>query len=738
MHQTSSQRVIGADTIRALATLWVFAGHLFLLEPTLKAIDSPWTRLLRPGYMGVAAFFVLSGFLLSMPFWRAFAAGADAPNLKHYFRQRLSRIVPEFYVCVLVMALITGAFSTRWGLIQVAGCLTFTNSLLPPTYMPIWNAPLWSIGIEMLFYLFLPIVALGIFRSRSRIGARIYLASLTCLVAAGQLLLLRAAPQLERAIGNESLFSAGSSSTIKNAVVLFAHFLIGMIAADIYLSQPIRSTNKRFNIYDLLVFAATSVIGISLLSQTKLPSLTYMHYQWPTFPVLIGLLLVCLPHSATCGRWVEGRFMKTTATLSYGFYIWHIPILYGLKHVWPSSSDGRITYFPTYVLVALICTYSTALVSYCLIGRPAMDRMRRGSVSPKPHSESASSLHKIAAIFGRSIVRPSTVSTPDKTLPFTVHPYPITASFVPHNTTHPHKRYNRYLINHDIETHHGSRSSGPTRMPQADTHEFRISPQTLAADAYEADSSTDVIEDSLDVIEELDAYNRWVFELLSPHVAGRVLEVGCGTGNITQFLASRADEVVGIDPVARFVDKFRLRFAGNQAVTSHRCTLADLTPASDDSGCFDTAVSCNVFEHIENHVAALGQVARHLKPGGKAVIFVPAGPVAFGKLDRELGHYRRYTVGSLRQAMQDAGLEWVEGRYSNMVGLFGWWLNSVLLGKTTVPGKQAIWFNKLVPFLSRIERFIPTPFGQSVVGVARKPLSAAQPAQLPMEYRRAA
>ena len=275
-------------------------------------------------------------------------------------------------------------------------------------------------------------------------------------------------------------------------------------------------------------------------------------------------------------------------------------------------------------------------------------------------------------------------------------------------------------------------------MTQAETPSLRLAPDSIASDVYETDSSTEVIEDSLDLIEDLDAYNRWVFELLSSHISGRVLEVGCGTGNITQFLAKQADEVVGIDPVARFIDKFRLRFHGSQSVSSHRCTLADLTPASTDEGRFDAAVSCNVFEHIEDHVEALQQVVKHLRPGGKAVIFVPAGPIAFGKLDHELGHYRRYTVGSLRQAMEQAGLEWVEGRYSNMIGLFGWWLNSVVLRKTTVPGDQAIWFNKLVPVLRAIERLLPVPFGQSVVGVARRPMSGALQATDTVEYRQAA
>lgn len=278
-------------------------------------------------------------------------------------------------------------------------------------------------------------------------------------------------------------------------------------------------------------------------------------------------------------------------------------------------------------------------------------------------------------------------------------------------------------------------------MTQADMPQLRICPQSLAADAYESDTSTGVIGDSLDVIEGLGAYNRWVYELLKPHVTGRVLEVGCGTGNITQYLAQSADEVVGIDPVARFIDRFHQRFTGHASVTSHRCTLADLappTPPDNDASYFDTVVSCNVFEHIEDHVGALKQVATHLRPGGKAVIFVPAGPIAFGKLDRALGHYRRYTIASLREAMRDAGLEWVEGRYSNAVGLFGWWLNSVVLKKAQVPGDQAVLFNRIVPILSRLEKLIRPPFGQSVIGVASKPLSAAMPSALPNEYRRAA
>jgi len=381
MNQRAQSRIVGADAIRALATLWVFAGHVFVLEPALKSAPSPVLRVLSAGYMGVAAFFVLSGFLLSMPLWRAYLAGDEMPNLGRYLRRRLTRIAPEYYVCVLILAVIAGTLSTKWGLIQIVSCLTFTNALLPPTYMPAFNAPLWSISIEMSFYLMLPVAMVGMFRFRGRLGAPVYLAILTGLIVLAQSLLLWAAPSLERAIGNESLFSAASSSTTKNAVALFAHFLVGVMAAGMHLIRRSRPLAERFNRYDAIVLAGVLVIVWSLASGHALPGLGYLHYQWPAFPALIGLLLFCLPRSAVVGRWLDGHFFRGTATLSYGLYIWHLPILFGLKSVWPKTIDGRIAMLGLFALTALACAYLAAAASYYLVGKPSLNLMRAREAS---------------------------------------------------------------------------------------------------------------------------------------------------------------------------------------------------------------------------------------------------------------------------------------------------------------------------------------------------------------------
>lgn len=397
MKQPDTNRIVGADTVRAWATLGVFAFHQFAFEPSLKEIDSAALRVLRGGYLGVPAFFVLSGFLLSMPFWKTRRAGGGMPSLGMYARRRLTRIVPEYAVCVVIVTLLSGALASKWGYIQLAGCLTFTNTLLPPLYTPKWNPPLWSISIEMGFYLLLPLVAAGLYRFRTTGGARLYLAAIIGSIAMAQWLLLGIAPWLEQAIGDANLFVADSTSTTQNMVVLSSHFLIGVIAADAYLGRPKQGKQSRVNRYDVLILAAVAWIVASLTGGTPLPGLAYMQFMWPTFSILIAVLLVSLPQTALLKPMIDGRFVRLTAMLSYGIYIWHVPVLVGLKQVWPSTPDGRISMVALYSLTALACSYIAAAVSYRFIGKPALDWLRAREVrepvgqsaAPRPYRAAA-------------------------------------------------------------------------------------------------------------------------------------------------------------------------------------------------------------------------------------------------------------------------------------------------------------------------------------------------------------
>ena len=99
----------------------------------------------------------------------------------------------------------------------------------------------------------------------------------------------------------------------------------------------------------------------------------------------------------------------------------------------------------------------------------------------------------------------------------------------------------------------------------------------------------------------------------------RVLDVGCGEGQIARVLQSRANissHIVGVDPTQGQVDVAIERAVGEQYLRSG----ADALPFA--SGSFDAVLACLVFEHIDALDEAIREVARVLRPGGRFSFFL--------------------------------------------------------------------------------------------------------------------
>ena len=101
-------------------------------------------------------------------------------------------------------------------------------------------------------------------------------------------------------------------------------------------------------------------------------------------------------------------------------------------------------------------------------------------------------------------------------------------------------------------------------------------------------------------------------------------------------------------------------------------------------------------------------------------VVVPAFGFAMSRFDREIGHVRRYTKDSMRQAMTDAGLRIEELRYVNPVGLISWFLVCRLLRQRPKNGPLLRAYDRgVIPLLRRAEQGREPKFGQSVFVVAR-------------------
>jgi SAM-dependent methyltransferase len=220
-----------------------------------------------------------------------------------------------------------------------------------------------------------------------------------------------------------------------------------------------------------------------------------------------------------------------------------------------------------------------------------------------------------------------------------------------------------------------------------------------------------VLEDLSDAVN----YQRWLADLCRPHLGPTPLEVGSGLGyygalwldDVEHFTATEGDSQRLLALEARFADEPKV-------------TVRELLLPSEEAGTHSAVVALNVWEHIDDHVGALRSAARLLGPGGKVVLVVPAFEFAMSRFDREIGHVRRYTKGSMRQAIEDAGLRVEELRYVNPVGLISWFVMCRLLRQRPRNGALLRAFDRMViPVLRRAEQGRRPRFGQSVFVVAR-------------------
>jgi SAM-dependent methyltransferase len=132
-----------------------------------------------------------------------------------------------------------------------------------------------------------------------------------------------------------------------------------------------------------------------------------------------------------------------------------------------------------------------------------------------------------------------------------------------------------------------------------------------------------------------------------------ILEVGSASGFLLERLQSVFPEatVIGSDYSPRIVAALAERAPTIPVLQFN--LLACPLPA----GCINAAVLLNVLEHISDDCRALGEVHRVLKPGGIAVVEVPAGPHLYDVYDRHLMHHRRYSLADLKAKAVQAGFE---------------------------------------------------------------------------------
>ena len=152
------------DGLRFLAISWVFLYHLndYLIKSHPVNATSISQRILMNGHFGVELFFVISGFVLSLPFARNYLKEGKRVYLKQYFVRRLTRLEPPYFLVMIFLFLLnsgTHLHMARELAPHLLASLFYIHNIIYPGSLPVINPVAWSLEIEIQFYIMVPLLA---------------------------------------------------------------------------------------------------------------------------------------------------------------------------------------------------------------------------------------------------------------------------------------------------------------------------------------------------------------------------------------------------------------------------------------------------------------------------------------------------------------------------------------------------------------------------------------------------
>ncbi|MBU1430933.1 class I SAM-dependent methyltransferase, partial [Myxococcota bacterium] len=213
----------------------------------------------------------------------------------------------------------------------------------------------------------------------------------------------------------------------------------------------------------------------------------------------------------------------------------------------------------------------------------------------------------------------------------------------------------------------------------------------------------------------------WVKRSLPP--SGRVLDAGCGAGDMLRELTRRGYEVVGLEPSPQRLEQAR-------ALLQREWSSATLIQAPlragalDDQEPFDAALCLDVIEHIQHDEAALRVLAEALKPQGQLLLSVPAFDGLYGIGDAQRGHHRRYSEAELKGLITRAGLIVEELRFWDLSGVLPYLISERLLARPLADAADGPFYKRALRGAQRqilkLEQRLRLPLGLSLLARARR------------------
>lgn len=349
------------DGLRFIAIVSVVLFHLsgFLIQKDVNRytdnVDYSFLkRLLSHGDLGVPLFFIISGFILAIPFAK-FYIGKESPvNLKKYFLRRLTRLEPP-YILIMTFLLLGAVYVAKViplerGIGSYLSSIIYShNFIYGKGLQPLLNAPAWSLEIEVQFYILAPLIAYIL--SVKSTSVRRFILICTVIVFL--------------------IFNYFNKLPFISLINYFQYFIVGFLLADLYISNSRILRNTKFDhIIALFLFV------IIWLFEKKDFEFFYQKLIWEFIQLtsIFFLYYYVLFHKVF--KLLSLRVITNIGGMCYSIYLLHNPIisLFG-NHIlkWSFSKYSFLnTLIYSILLIGLIMVISSLF--FLLIEKPCMNK----------------------------------------------------------------------------------------------------------------------------------------------------------------------------------------------------------------------------------------------------------------------------------------------------------------------------------------------------------------------------